>query len=103
LTFGTAVASSSALLDHKGKGWLPPVRSLQISVEICCLGEVITGSPATFNPGSGYTIEERVPAEPNTKLIVEDQRQSIAGSAAAGASLGASDHWGAVLAAFRHP
>ncbi len=67
------------------------------------LGEVITANPATFNPGSGYTIEERVPVEPNTKLIVEDQRQSIAGSASAGASLGASDNWGAILAAFRHP
>jgi len=44
-----------------------------------------------------------VPVEPNTKLIVEDQRQSIAGSASAGASLGASDNWGAILAAFRHP
>ena len=56
-----------------------------------------------FNAGNGYTVEERVPAEPNTKLIVEDQRQSIAGAASAGASLGASDGWGAVLVAFRHP
>lgn len=67
------------------------------------LGEVITANPATFNPGSGYTIEEHVPVEPNTKLLVEDQRQPIAGSAVAGASLGVSDHWGAILAAFRHP
>jgi len=67
------------------------------------LGEIVTANPASFNSGSGYTIEERVPVEPNTKLIVEDQRQSIAGAASAGASLGVSDHWGAVVAAFRHP
>jgi len=63
----------------------------------------VTASSASFNAGSGYTVEERVPAEPNTKLIVEDQRQSIGGAASAGASLGVSDHWGAVIAAFRHP
>ena len=67
------------------------------------LGEIVTANPASFNSGSGYTIEERVPVEPNTKLIVEDQRQSLAGAASAGASLGVSDHWGAVVAAFRHP
>jgi len=67
------------------------------------LGEIVTANPASFNSGSGYTIEERVPVEPNTKLIVEEQRQSIAGAASAGASLGASDGWGAVLVAFRHP
>src|SRR5256885_17070732 len=67
------------------------------------LGEIVTANPASFNSGSGYTIEERVPVEPNTQLIVEEQRQSIAGAASAGASLGASDGWGAVLVAFRHP
>ena len=67
------------------------------------LGEVVTANPATFTAGNGYTIEERVPAEPNTKLVVEDQRQSIAGAASAGASLGASDGWGVLLVAFRHP
>jgi len=67
------------------------------------LGGIATANPATFTAGSGFFIEERAPAEPNTKLIVEDQRQSIAGTASAGASLGASDSWGAVLVAFRLP
>jgi len=62
----------------------------------------VTANPASFKAGSGYTVEERVPAEPNTKLIVEDQRQSIGEAASAGASLGV-DPWGAVIAAFRHP
>jgi len=46
------------------------------------LGAVITGLVATYTAGSGYTIEERVPAAPNTKLIVEDQIQGTAGGIA---------------------
>ena len=65
------------------------------------LSIIATTNTATFTVGSGYTIEEFVPAEPNTKLIVEDQLQRTAGSASASASLAASDNWGAVLAAFR--
>jgi hypothetical protein len=67
------------------------------------LGAIVTADSETFNAGTGCIIEERVPAPPNSKLLVEDQRQTIAGPASAGASLGASDPWGAVLAAFRHP
>jgi len=67
------------------------------------LGAIVTSDSANFTAGNGYTIQERVPVEPNTKLIVEDQRQTIAGTASAGASLGASVPWGAGLAAFRHP
>jgi len=65
------------------------------------LGAILTGNPASFTAGSGYTIEERVPAAPNTKLIVEDQVQAVAGSISVTASLAASDNWGAALAAFR--
>jgi hypothetical protein len=67
------------------------------------LGAIVTADVENFTVGNAYTIEERVPAAPNTKLIVEDQRQPLAGTASAGASLGASDPWGAILAAFRHP
>jgi hypothetical protein len=42
-----------------------------------------------------------VPAEPNTKLIAEDQTQTTAGKASASASLGAADFWAAGLAAFK--
>jgi hypothetical protein len=65
------------------------------------LSAVMTVNPASFTVGSGYTIENFVPAEPNTKLIVEDQLQRTAGNASAGASLAAADHWGMGLAAFR--
>ncbi len=65
------------------------------------LGAMVSADPANFAPGSGYAAEERVPAEPNTKLLVEDQIQLTAGAASASASLGASDPWGVVLAAFK--
>jgi hypothetical protein len=65
------------------------------------LGAILTGNPASYTPGSGYTIEESVPAQPNAKLITEDQLQRVAGSASASASLAASDVWGATFAAFR--
>src|SRR6266404_961940 len=65
------------------------------------LGEVISGLVATYTTGTGYTIEERVPAAPNTKLIVEDQIQGTAGGIAASATLSPSNSWGAAVAAFR--
>src|SRR5260221_3607288 len=65
------------------------------------LGAIVTQNPAAFTAGSGYTIEEFAPAEPNTKLIAEDQIQATAGLASAGALLAASDNWGAGLAAFK--
>src|SRR5258708_4388205 len=65
------------------------------------LGAIVTQNPAALTAGTGYTIEERVPAEPNTKLIAEDQIQTTAGLASAGASLAAADNWGAGLAAFK--
>lgn len=57
----------------------------------------------SFSAGSGYAGEEFVPAEPNTKLIAQDQIQSTAGNTSATASLGASDPWGLVVAAFKKP
>src|SRR5207237_1277538 len=51
--------------------------------------------------GSGYKIEDLVPGAPNTKLIVEDQIQTSAGTVSAVAALGTSDIWGATLGAFR--
>ena len=69
------------------------------------LGAIATADPATFTAPSGFTIREFVPAEPGTKLVAEDKIQTAAGSAAATASLSASDPWGALLAAFKkaHP
>ncbi|HEX8837415.1 MAG TPA: Ig-like domain-containing protein [Candidatus Acidoferrum sp.] len=65
------------------------------------LGIVVTTNSGTFTAGTGYTIEDTVPAPPNAKLIVEDQLQSSAGTASAAVTLGGADNWGAGLAAFR--
>jgi hypothetical protein len=55
----------------------------------------------TFTAGTGWTIQDRVPAAPNTKLAVEDQIKTTAGQATATATLSSSDIWGAAVAAFR--
>jgi len=65
------------------------------------LGAILTGNPATFTAAAGYTIEEGVPASPNTKLAAEDQIQAAAGSVSAGVTFGSSDSWGVGLAAFK--
>jgi chitodextrinase len=65
------------------------------------IGLVATANPATFTAGSGYVIQDRVPAAPNSKLIVEDRRQPTPGAAAVTVTLGATDNWGALLAAFK--
>ena len=65
------------------------------------LGAILSGGPQTYTAGSGYKIEKNVPAAPNTKLVVEDQVQPAAGSAAAATSISVSDAWGATLAAFK--
>ncbi len=65
------------------------------------LSVVVTINGGTFTAGTGFTLEEAVPAPPNTKLIAEDQLQTSAGTASGSASLGAADNWGAGLAAFR--
>src|SRR5947208_3332722 len=65
------------------------------------LRAILTRNPTSFTAGSGYTVEEAVPAKPNTKLIADDQIQLAAGTASASALLGASDSWAAALAAFK--
>ena len=65
------------------------------------LSAIATADPIIYTGGVGYQIQEFVPAEPNTKLIAEDQIQTAAGVASASASLGTSSSWGAVLAAFK--
>jgi len=65
------------------------------------LSEITTANAATFTAGTGYKIEDFVPAEPNSKLIGEDQIQAAAGNAAANGALGASDSWSALFAAFK--
>jgi len=100
---GVALANSldGAAVANQGTSASPTV-SLTTTVNgDLLLGEMSTANAAIFTAGSGYTIEETVPAQPNTKLIVEDRVQTTAGSASASASLAASDSWGAALAAFK--
>ncbi len=65
------------------------------------LGLLSTANARTFTPGSGYVIQDRVPAAPNTKFVVEDRIQTTAGPVSANGTLNTSDIWGAALAAFR--
>jgi chitodextrinase len=65
------------------------------------IGLTSSANPVTVVAGTGYVIEDGVPAAPNTKLAVEDQQQNAAGPVAATATFSASNNWGAVLAAFR--
>jgi len=65
------------------------------------LAAMMTKNIAVFTAHNGFTIEEAVQASPNTRLIAEDQLQSIAGTVSASASVPTSDNWGAGLAAFR--
>jgi hypothetical protein len=66
------------------------------------LAGILTVDPEIYTPGTGYTAEAVIPGEPNTKLLVEQRIQSTAGPAGGGATLGSTDPWAAVLAAF-HP
>jgi hypothetical protein len=65
------------------------------------IGILSTANSATITAGSGYTIQERVPASPNTKLAVEDRIQATAGPVSANGTLGSPDVWAAAMAAFR--
>ena len=65
------------------------------------LGVIMTSDPEAYTAGSGYRMEESVPAQPGTKLITEDQTQASAGAVSASATLGAADMWAAGLAAFK--
>jgi Abnormal spindle-like microcephaly-assoc'd, ASPM-SPD-2-Hydin/IPT/TIG domain/Cep192 domain 4 len=65
------------------------------------LGAIMTADQETFTAGAGYKIEESAPAEPGTKLVVEDQIQKAAGTATAGATLKGADFWAAGVTAFK--
>jgi len=65
------------------------------------LGGILTAGGQSYTAGTGYTIEQNVPASPNTNVIAEDQTQATAGASSAGASLGVADFWAAVSVAFK--
>ena len=100
---GVATSNSLELTTTlQGSGTAPNSGSITTtSSGDLLLSAIVTVNPATFTAGTPYTIEEFVPAEPNTKLIVEDTTQNAAGTASASASLAAADSWGAGLVAIR--
>jgi hypothetical protein len=65
------------------------------------LGAMSVANFEAFTAGSGYTAIGSVPAPPSTKLMVESEIQPVAGAASASSTIGATDHWVALLAAFR--
>lgn len=65
------------------------------------LGIIMTADVDSYSAGAGFKVEEIVPAAPNARLLVEDQIQSGAGTAAASATLGKADNWAAGLATFK--
>jgi hypothetical protein len=101
----SGVATSGSLdvsAAAQGSGAFPNGGSVRTTANgDLLLGAVMTSDPEAFAAGSGYGIEQSVPGEPNTKLVVEDQIQVTAGSSSASASLGAGDFWAAGLAAFK--
>jgi hypothetical protein len=100
---GVAIAGSlDAAVAGQGHGSAPNSGNAATSASgDLLLGANLTANPASFTAGSGYKIEENVPAEPNTKLIAEDQIQAAPGSVSATAVLAAVDDWAAGLAAFK--
>lgn len=64
------------------------------------IGAIMTANPASITAGSGYTLRSTVPPNPNAKLAVEDSVQSAGGAVSATATLGKTDVWGVVFAAF---
>src|ERR1700674_44183 len=88
---GTAMATGTSSLPNSGNVTTTASGDL-------LLGAIATTNAGTFTAGTGYKLEEFVPAEPNTKLTAEDQLQTSAGLGSATASRTGSGAWGAVLA-----
>jgi uncharacterized repeat protein (TIGR01451 family) len=85
---GTGTAMSSGTMTTTANGDL-------------ILGMLSAADGVTFTAGTGFTVQERVPAAPNSKLAVEDRIQPNAGAIAATGTASASNAWGAAAAAFR--
>jgi Bacterial Ig domain/IPT/TIG domain/Family of unknown function (DUF6298)/Putative collagen-binding domain of a collagenase len=97
-----ATNSLDAVAFAQGSGKSPSTGSVSTSsASDLIIGAIVTADSENFTAGAGYIIESYVPAQPRTKLIAQDRVQTTAGPVSANATLGASDPWGAVLAAFR--
>jgi CSLREA domain-containing protein len=102
----SGVATSNALdktSSAQGKSAAPNAGGVTTTTNgDLLLAGILTVDPEIYTPGPGYTAEAVIPGAPNTKLLVEQRIQPAAGPAGGGATLGSSDPWAAVLAAF-HP
>ena len=101
---GVATSNSldaSSVAAAQGNGTSASSGSAATTAGNLVLGEVMTANRATYTAGSGFTMEELVPAEPNTKLIAEDRIQAVTGGIAATATLSSTNSWGAAVAAFK--
>ncbi len=86
----TAVASGTGTAPNSGTVTTTTSGAL-------LLGVLMTANPSTVTAGNGFTVRDVV----SQKLLVEDGVQQQAGPAAANATLGGSDIWGMLMAAFR--
>jgi hypothetical protein len=90
----TAVAQGNSALPNTG------IAATTSNGDLA-LGVFVSADPQGWTAGTGYSLVQSVPAEPNTKLIAENSIQTTAGTISASASLGTSDPWGAGLATFK--
>jgi chitodextrinase len=100
----TGLALSNSLdgtATGEGTNATPTTGAVTLAAGDLVLGGLSAADQRTFTAGSGWALEESIPAAPNTKLAVEDQIKSTAGSLSATATLSSSDPWAAVVAGFR--
>ena len=79
---GVATTSSldvTSTAAAQGAGTLASSGGAATAAGNLVLSAMMTGNGTTYTAGNGYTIEERVPAVPNTKLIVQDRIQAVTG------------------------
>jgi hypothetical protein len=90
----TVGASGGSTLPSSGTATTTVAGDLLLGAGIFSNGQSITA-------GSGYTMQQSVPASPSTKLFVEDRVQAAAGATSATATLGSTTNWAMGMAAFK--
>jgi uncharacterized repeat protein (TIGR01451 family) len=88
------------MAEGTGTALASPATTTSVAGDLI-LGLLDTTDGATMTAGAGFTIEERVPASPATKLAVEDEVQPAAGSIAATATIAPGQAWAAAVVAFK--
>jgi hypothetical protein len=100
----SGVATSNSLdvtASSQGTNGSPTSGSMTTSsAGALVIGLISTANPRTVTASGGSVVQERVPST-DTKLFVQDLRQTSAGAVVAGGVLNSADAWAAVAAAFR--